>query len=800
MEEIKDLKTAVCCHHCGEACEDDQSSFEFNEKIFCCQGCLMVFQVLNENGLHSYYSLNQNPGRKVNEGSKSDYSFLDEEAIQNELIQFDDNGICSIDLKLPQIHCTSCLWLLENLFKLNEGIKSAKVNFVQRKARIVFEKSEISLRELVELLSSIGYAAEFTLESLENNNKKTNYDKRLLYKLGLAGFAFGNIMLLSFPEYLGFSNGSQLFYLGYINIILAIPVLFYCGWDYIKSAFLAIRFRELNLDVPIALGMIVLFGRSTYEILFNIGEGYLDSFTGFVFFLLIGRWFQSFTYEALDFDRNYASYFPISAMVKIQENWFSRSLKDIKEGDTLLIKNQELVPCDSIISKGRARVDYSFVTGESTLSTKNKGDKVLGGGRHSGSPIEVKVLKSVDQSYLTQLWKEKVFSNTKASYINRSIQKISTYFIYIILVIASISLFYWSIIDASRSFEIFTAVLIVACPCALALSIPFTYGNMIRLLSKKGLYLRNTETIEQIQDVNHIVFDKTGTLTNPKDIKVTYEGMALSEADKSLLKSACTLSFHPLSQAISKSFVDSPLLEIQDYKDFIGEGFTASSGNNRLIVGSSEFVFGTKMIDEKGVFVSLNGSYVGHFTFQHGLREGTKDLFQHFSDFFKIHILSGDNKSESDKYEYLVKEKKQLVFGQNPSEKLKFIKKAQEEGDCVMMVGDGLNDAGALKQADVGIVFTDEGTNFSPACDAIYIAKYTASFENLLKYIHQAKYIIYGAFTLAFLYNIIGLYFAVTGQLRPVVAAILMPVSSITVIIFGISMSYLLFLFTMRKK
>lgn len=753
---------------------------------------MTVYQLLNDSGMSAYYQYETQPGISQKDQISAGFDYLEDEKIVDKLLDFQDGGVSKVTLHLPDIHCSACLWLLENLAKLDDGIVQSRVNFTTKKATITFRDSDTSLRNVVSLLTRIGYEPRINFDSLDKKNEGHKYDKKLLYKLGLAGFSFGNIMLLSFPEYLGFDKASYLFHIGYINIILAIPVLLYSGMDYIKSAITGIRIGRLNIDLPIALGMITLFSRSVYEILSHSGEGYLDSFTGFVFFLLIGRWFQSFTYQALDFERNYKSYFPISAFVKTGKDWITKSIDNLEAGDIIRIRNQELIPADGILAKGKARIDYSFVTGESDLISKSKGEELFAGGKHQGESIEVKITKKVDQSYLTQLWNEDTFKERVESDSSKLVGLISKYFTYIVIAIATITMIYWWFHDIGLAFNTFTAVLIVACPCALALAIPFTYGNILRLLSRGGFFLRNVSTIEDIQDINHIIFDKTGTITDSSAIDISYHGKPLTTDQKSIVRSVCSHSSHPLSKAIVQELDEATLIDIDSYEDVIGSGFYAECNGTKVKLGSSAFIFGTASEKkEHGVFIEFDGVYIGYYRFEHSLRENIKEIIDGLKGQFSLAVLSGDSDQEKSRIDRLFGSESTVYFNQTPKDKLQKIKSLQDAGHKVMMIGDGLNDAGALKQANVGIVISDKANNFSPACDGILDANEFASLLKQLRYLRAAKYIIYGAFLLAFLYNGIGLSFAVTGHLSPVIAAILMPLSSITVIVYGVIASYL---------
>ncbi|MFZ1581691.1 MAG: heavy metal translocating P-type ATPase metal-binding domain-containing protein [Saprospiraceae bacterium] len=779
------------CTHCGDECPTNHPVFD--DKDFCCNGCQVVYSVLRDNGLGDYYKFESNPGISQKSISSKNYSFLDDEDVVNNLVEFREKSIAKISFTLPQIHCASCIWLLENLNKLNPGILSSRVNFLAKSATVSYNPEKIKLREVVEQLAIIGYPPELNLQKL-STAKSGVHDRSLYYKLGLAGFSFGNIMLLSFPEYLGFEQASVKFYLGYINIILAIPVLLYSGFDYLRSAWWTVKMKQINIDIPIAIGMLTLFFRSVFEIMTQTGEGYLDSLAGFIFFLLIGKWFQHYTFYSIAFDRNYKSYFPISAMIKTDDGWQSKSLDKLDVGDVLLVRNEEIIPGDAILLKGDATIDYSFVTGESDLLKKTSGEKIFAGGKNIGSNIHIQLLKKVDQSYLTKLWDEDSFSIDKESKTQTLIGRIGKYFTITIMSIAVLTLIYWLVFDKTLAFNAFTAVLIVACPCALALALPFSYGNILRILGKKSFYLKNVQVIDRIQQVDEIIFDKTGTITDHKNMVAISNNKHLSDRENFLIKSAVFQSNHPLSKAIFSALGDSEFSQEADhFKEITGQGIEATFGNDQIRIGSSAFISGSNISDEKGVLVEINGVLVTQFNIEHKLRAGVETLVETLGKKYSVCILSGDNDREEERMKTFFPAHAKMVFHQSPVEKLNYIRSRQAEGHKILMIGDGLNDAGALMQSDVGIVISEDSNNFTPACDAILGAPVFGSLLQYLTYLQKARYIIIGAFVLAFLYNVVGLYFAVRGELSPVVAAILMPISSINVMIYGLLSSTFLF-------
>ncbi len=348
------------CFHCSD--EIIGKEIKFDDKVFCCNGCKSIYQLLSSNSLDSFYSIENNAGTRPVNSEDRRFAFLDVPKIRAKHIEFEDENSIRLTLFLPQIHCSSCIYLLENIHKLEPKIKSCQVNFAKREAYFILD-SDFLISNLAELLSSIGYIPNFGNRS--DSSKKQNY--KYLYKLGVAGFAFGSIMLWSVPEHLGIENDNSGFMTltSYLTLFISIPVLFYSANEYLISAYKAIKHKSLNLDVPISIGIIALYGQSTYSIISGNGSGYMDSFSGFIFFLLIGKWFQSKTYQSLSFDRDYTSYFPV-AVAKIKDSMEEIvEIEDIAVGDTISLRNQEVIPCDSYLASDEINIDYSFVTGES---------------------------------------------------------------------------------------------------------------------------------------------------------------------------------------------------------------------------------------------------------------------------------------------------------------------------------------------------------------------------------------------------------------------------------------------------
>lgn len=771
------------CYHCGD--DVIGKGISYDDKSFCCNGCKSVYELLSENQLDNFYSLEQNSGVKPSQINAHKYSFLDVPEIKTKYIDFENDKMLQITLSLPSIHCSSCIYLLENLQRIDKNVIDCEVNFTKRQA-VIRILPTFKLSELAVLLDQIGYAPNFS--SQKEVIKKKN--KTYLYKLGVAGFAFGSIMLWSFPEYLGIEDNNPEFrsFTSYLSLLVSIPVLLYSANEYLISAYKVIRNKSINLDVPISIGIIALYGQSCWQIISSQGPGYMDSFAGFVFFLLIGKWFQSKSYDSLAFDRDYSSYFPVAVTRINSEISEIVEIEKVEPGDTILLRNDEVLPCDSKLESDECMIDYSFVTGESDTTKIKKGDHVFAGGKIIGPKTLFKVSSKSNRSKLTQLWNK---NNAKANK-EQEADKTSIFFLLAVLIIALVSGIIWWSIDSSRVTEIVVAILIVACPCALALSKPFTFGNIMRVLGRKGLYLKSTEVIEDINKINTVVFDKTGTLTTGSNGKV----QMLGEPNSSQLEALILLSSsntHPLSRKITshiKNQVNNNIEhDIIDFSELSGQGVSGIVNQNRYKLGSAQYTGIQKSNQSSSTFFTENDVLIAEFSFQSEPRNNIEVSLKALQEKYNTYLLSGDNEKDLDVFKAHFKSNEHLLFNQSPQEKLEFIKKEEQKGNHILMIGDGLNDSGALLEATVGFAVSEDVFRFTPNADAILDAQSINRLHLLLKSANYSNTILAVCYSFSILYNIIGLGFAISGQLTPLVAAILMPLSSISIVLISTFLS-----------
>lgn len=771
--------TKVNCYHCGDLCEKEHRVHDGHD--FCCQGCEVVYDLLNESGLCDYYTIGERPGVKQRTTvDEPRMELFDVPDVREKLVEFSEGGITRVRFHVPQMHCSSCIWLLENLARLEPAVIRSRVAFAEKELSITFREERLSLGRLVQLLRRIGYGPQLTATGPK---KEQNGVPRIVYiRLGVAAFIFGNTMLFSFPEYLG-ADGEAGLKTGFqwLTVLFSFPVVLFLSTDFFRSAWAGVRSRTVNIDQPIALGIVALWTRSLWDVISGSGPGYFDSLAGLLFFLLIGRWYQAYTYKALRFDRALEDFLPLVVLRKNGASETPVKVADLRPGDRIVVRDQEIVPVDALLVAGDAHIDNSFITGEPLALRKRIGETVRAGGRQRGAVIELEVTRTFADSRLKRLWAEQGGTHERPA-MPRMIDGVARRFtIAVLLISLGAALFWWGK-DAAQIWPVVTAVLIVACPCALALSMPFAYGHTIRLMGKQGLFLRDAEVVERMARIDTVVLDKTGTLTAREAHEMQWHGPLLSEDQLSMIRSLARNSTHPLSAVLSTE-LKAPLRDAAAVEETAGRGVLGEVVGVPVRLGSAPFCGGTEQERPNGeahVHVTIGGVYLGYYAIRKRARTGIVDAVSELREHARVALLTGDAQVDPVLADAFIGSDVRTAC--TPSDKSAAVREHQAQGHRVLMVGDGLNDAGALAQSDVGITVTETSAALTPASDAIMDAGSVAELPHFLRMARRARRIVIGSLFISLCYNVTGVSFAVSGHLTPLIAAVLMPLSSVSVV------------------
>jgi Cu+-exporting ATPase len=763
------------CRHCGDPCGD--GDVRSGGEVFCCQGCASVFALLHESGLDEFYACEIAPGvsqRQAIAREASRFAVLDDAVVGARFVEFTDGTLTAVRFSVPDLHCASCLWLLERLWRLDSGIVRADADLVRRTVLVWFRPSKISLRGVAEKLVAAGYEPLLTEEEGHAGVPETR--RRLYLQLAIAGFAFGNIMLFSIPRYANgvpLQGGFQRLF-DTLNIAFALPVLIFSAAGYFTSAWRALESRQITLEVPVALGLGVLFTRSVFDIVTSRSEGFMDSFTGLVFFLLIGRLFQQKAFDRIAFDRSFRSFLPLSVQVERDHGrrLETTPIASLQVGDRIRIRPHEIVPADALLLDADGAVDYAFVTGESAPVRVRAGDTIRAGGRAAGHALRLVVLEEISHSQLATLWNNPAFAKEKTRWLSNVSATFGAWFTALAIALAVAGAWAWWP-DGAMSAQVATAVLIIACPCALTLAAPITLGTAMDAFGQRGLYLKHAAVALDLARADTVAFDKTGTLTGAID-GTTAEPDGLTSDEWRMVRRLAAESVHPVSRAIAASAIsltpESPTGDVEACVETPGQGLRGRVDGHDVVIAAAA----------EGTAVTIDGRLRGGIRLRTAIRPGVADAVESLAITHDICLVSGDHAEEAARWQPMFRDR--MSFRQSPEDKLAAIRAQQDSGHHVLMVGDGLNDAGALAATDVGMAVSDETACVVPACDAVIRGDRLASLPAFLRYATRARQVIVLCFAVSILYNALGLSLALAGRLTPLMTAVLMPVSSLTII------------------
>jgi heavy metal translocating P-type ATPase len=780
------------CEHCGEKIVvPSVLKLEDSEKLFCCNGCKTVYQILHEKGLDNYYKLRDETGSRdqlspVSETNEK-YHYLDQKEFIDKYAR-QTNETITIDFFIEGVHCVACLWLIEKLPDFVDEVIFSKLNMSKSIATVTISK-EGKLSSVAHQLALLGYKPHPILNDEDVETLARSEDRKMLIKIAVAFTCAGNIMLLSFSIY-GGAEGPLAEQFKWYSMFLFFPTIFYSAIPFYQSAWSALKAKKISIDIPIVVAILMGTISGIINTFKDAEHIYFDSLATLVFLLLGARYLLKKSQQKSLNTTEIASFFSNRTAHKLKEN--NTDYEDVhaqflQPKDIILVKPGEMVPADGLVLEGNSNVNNSLLTGESLPVKMEKTNYIYSGTTNLDSDLKIQVLNTKEDTRLGKILKSvEAGWNQKAEIVTFA-DNVAKYFVSIVFGLAFIT-FLW-ILLAQNNFEAaFTRALtliIITCPCALGLTTPLALTITLGRLAKKGMIIKNEQIIEKLSKAKRIFLDKTGTLThgsfkisewNEKDVPDDIKAIAYHLEDR---------SEHPMAKAIT-SYIKSiyfqegtqiPTLSIQNYVEHAGKGVSGEINGIHYTIKS------IYKDDPSKTWVGLykNAEVICELSLEDKLRP---DAYEAIANLNKLrlspHLISGDSQGP------VTRAAKELGIAEQffqyqvtPEQKSEIIKVHPE----AIMVGDGANDAIALSQAYVGIA-VHGSVDISLRAADVYLSQ--SGVRPILDVVVASKEtmkVIRRNLIFSLIYNVLGATLAILGYITPLLAAILMPISSFTVLL-----------------
>lgn len=797
MEEKRknNYKVIEQCFHCGLPAKGGfKFVIENKEHQFCCQGCITACQLIYLSGAGSYYKNRTNFSETSVQPNKSDLPYQSQSFFDDYIKEENDN--LSIKFYIETIHCPSCIWVIEKVLEKEFNIKDVKINFPAKTVKVSWHKSQVNLKDIVEILCNIGYAPQ-PVELINTEEKISQTNKDLLLKMTVAGFGTLSTMFLSEPFYFKYvqdlTNQSANL-LKYITLLLTTPIYFYCIQPFFKSIISTIKYKVLSMDSSIFIGATLIYIYSLWGVFTNKHQVYFDCLTMFLFLILTGRFIESTIKEKIFIKVNQSiKKYPKQSILSINGTEQIIYTKDIKINDVILIKPGEQIPIDGEIVYGSGYINEAVMTGESKAIHKKASDKVIAGSINIEGALYIKTEKIGNNTTLNKIIDLSESISSSKNKISLFTDKASHWLILTSLLCA-VSAFFINLNQGS-DFALLTAVsvIVVTCPCAMGLAIPASISMASSIGLKKGILFKSSNSFELINKTNSIIFDKTGT--------ITYGNMSVSEiqlfnnsSEKDILEIASAVerySEHPIARAIVNKLNRDKLniLKAQDFINIPGQGVKGILNKSEILVGKKELLIANNIeipdfTDNNltQVFVAYQGLLIGIIYLKDELKKDAVSIISRLKKRdIEMSVLSGDKNNVVESIAQLAGIEKYQGEMQ-PEYKSKYIKSLKAKNKVIMMIGDGINDTPAMAESDISVAITSSNDLTNLKADVVILNKDFAVIEDMFRISNKTFKIIRQNIFLSFIYNLIVIPLAINGQISPLIAAILMPISSFFVL------------------
>ena len=783
----------VACTHCH--LEFDKSVMIVDgENYFCCNGCQGVYHLLSDEGLDSFYE--KTGGVKLAPPTQQyeDSANFDAPAFYDRFVKVNSDGFSEVSLIIEGIHCSACVWLNEKALHKMDGVIEADINFTNNKAHIVWADDVLKLSQIIDMIRAIGYNAypyDASIQEAHANKERKDYYLRM----AVAIFATMNIMWVAVAQYAGYFSGITQEMKNILNIaegVLATPVLFYSGWIFFRGAYYGLKTKVVNMDILVATGASLTYIYSLYITITQSGEAYFDSVSMIITFVLIGKFLEVLSKKsAADALDVIGKHIPTEARIFRNDKIVSLKLEDIKVGDIIIVSSGEKVLFDGVISKGEGSFNESSLTGESEPIYKSVGDKVISGTVSIDADVYFRASKDFEHSTLSNLVALLDKAINKKPKIQQMANKLSEYFSSTILMASFMTFVVWWLWPHSfeTSFMVGISVIVIACPCALALATPVATLVGLSLGAGRGILFKEAAQLETMAKVDTVLLDKTGTITvgSPEVVKEHI----IKDFDKGVLLSLVKSSNHPISKGIHEFLFengdDLKEMAFDELKQIPASGIVARYKGKNIFGGNSKLLesYGIKtdfQSDNSLFYYGIDKEIIAIYELSDKIKNDANSVVKTFQDSgVDVVMLTGDHEKSAIKVANAVGISK-FKFELTPEQKAEYITSLHNEGKVVVMVGDGVNDVLALAQADIGIVMGNGSDIAVDVGDVVLLNDSLKSLLDAYKISHTTFNLIKQNLALSLVYNAITIPLAMAGYVIPLVAAISMSVSSLLVV------------------
>ncbi len=780
----------VACTHCQLEFSEDVMIVE-GEHFFCCKGCQGIYHLLSDEGLDNFYDKVGNtklaPPTEQFENSEN----FNTPAFYERFVTCNSDGFNEISLVIEGIHCAACIWLNEKALQKMDGIVEVSINFTTNKAKITWADEVVKLSEIIDMIRAIGYDAfpyDPSLQETHANKERKDYYLRM----AVAGFSLMNMMSISFAQYYGYFSGIEDDIVSILNIgewVLATPVLFYSGWVFFKGAYFGIKNKIVNMDILVATGALLTYIYSIYITVLGLGEAYFDSVTMIIAFVLFGKFLEVLSKKsAVDTLDVMSKHVPTEVSIIDGESVKSIGVNDVKVGDIVLLQNGEKVALDGVLTEGEGSFDESSLSGESVPIAKKIGDKIISGTLSIDASIRYKVEKDFAHSTLSNLIAMLENSMSKKPRIEQLANRLSEYFSSTILILSLLTFIVWWLWphDFSTAFMVGISVIIIACPCALALATPVATLVGLGLGAKRGILFKEAAQLETMANVQAIVFDKTGTLTEGKP-KVVDVHWIDKDVSRELIFALVKSSKHPISKGIVEYLDEEDTLLLDEVNSITARGMIGRYRGQMILGGNAVLMRDNNIAckenySNSAFYFAIDSELKVVFELKDQAKEDAKENITYFKkQGLEIIMLTGDHENVAKE---IASEIAIDVYESDmtPESKEAYLVKLQNQDKKVMMIGDGVNDILALARADIGIAMGSGSDIAIDVSDVVLMHDSLTSLSEAYKISKTTYGLIKQNLGLSLVYNAITIPLAMAGYIIPLVAAVSMSLSSLLVV------------------